>query len=81
VAIVKELDKAHYKLIFHTSIIFAVTFNTMLIPVNFLGVEANIGFAYKLTKSYIFIEGGGNYGFLNIQKGTAMVKIMPVRAL
>jgi hypothetical protein len=27
--------------------------------------------AYKIKKSYIFIEGGGNYGFLNIQKGTA----------
>lgn len=35
------------------------------------GIEGNVGFAYKLKKSYIFIEGGGNYGFLNIQKGTA----------
>jgi hypothetical protein len=35
------------------------------------GIEGNIGLAYKLKKSYIFIEGGGNYGFLNIQKGTA----------
>jgi Outer membrane protein beta-barrel domain len=36
-----------------------------------LGFEANVGFAYKLKKSCVFIEGGGNYGFLNIQKGTA----------
>ena len=35
------------------------------------GIEGNIGLAYKLKKSYFFIEGGGNYGFLNIQKGTA----------
>ena len=35
------------------------------------GIEGNVGFAYRLKKSYIFIEGGGNYGFLNIQKGTA----------
>jgi hypothetical protein len=36
-----------------------------------VGIEGNVGIAYKLRKSYIFIEGGGNYGFLNIQKGTA----------
>jgi len=36
-----------------------------------VGVEGNVGFAYKFKKSYVFIEGGGNYGFLNIQKGTA----------
>jgi hypothetical protein len=35
------------------------------------GIEGNIGLAYKIKKSYIFIEGGGNYGLLNIQKGTA----------
>lgn len=38
--------------------------------VNF-GIEANIGISYKINKSSIFIEGGGNYGFINIQKGTA----------
>jgi hypothetical protein len=36
-----------------------------------LGIEGNIGLDYKLGLSNIFIEGGGNYGFLNIQKGTA----------
>jgi hypothetical protein len=35
------------------------------------GVEGNLGLQYKLKQSYVFIEGGGNYGFLNIQKGTA----------
>ena len=35
------------------------------------GIEGNVGLAYKFKKSSIFIEGGGNYGFLNIQKGTA----------
>ena len=38
--------------------------------VNF-GVEGNVGLAYRIKRSSIFIEGGGNYGFLNIQKGTA----------
>lgn len=35
------------------------------------GLSGNVGFAYNMNKSNIFIEGGGNYGFLNIQKGTA----------
>lgn len=35
------------------------------------GVSGNVGFAYHFGKNNIFIEGGGNYGFLNIQKGTA----------
>ena len=35
------------------------------------GVSGNVGIAYGFSKSHIFIEGGGNYGFLNIQKGTA----------
>jgi hypothetical protein len=35
------------------------------------GASANVGFAYHFGKSNLFIEGGGNYGFLNIQKGTA----------
>jgi hypothetical protein len=35
------------------------------------GVEGNLGFAYKIGAGDLFIEGGGNYGFLNIQKGTA----------
>ncbi|MEO8962069.1 MAG: porin family protein [Ginsengibacter sp.] len=35
------------------------------------GVSGNVGFAYHFSKSNIFIEGGGNYGFVNIQKGTA----------
>lgn len=35
------------------------------------GVSGNVGFSYSFNKSNVFIEGGGNYGFLNIQKGTA----------
>jgi hypothetical protein len=35
------------------------------------GVSGNVGVAYHFSKSRVFIEGGGNYGFLNIQKGTA----------
>jgi hypothetical protein len=38
--------------------------------VNF-GFEGNLGLKYKFKRSSIFIEGGGNYGLLNIQKGTA----------
>ncbi|MBS1746860.1 MAG: outer membrane beta-barrel protein [Bacteroidetes bacterium] len=34
------------------------------------GIEGDIGFSYNFFRSKIFIEGGGNYGFLNIQKGT-----------
>ena len=33
------------------------------------GVSGNVGFSYRFNRSNIFIEGGGNYGFLNIQKG------------
>lgn len=35
------------------------------------GISGNVGFAYHFGKNNLFIEGGGNYGFLNIQKGTA----------
>ena len=35
------------------------------------GIEGSLGFSYALGKGYFFIEGGGNYGFMNIQKGTA----------
>ncbi|RFM28976.1 porin family protein [Deminuibacter soli] len=38
------------------------TFNT--------GVAANIGIGCGLGKGRLFLEGGGNYGFLTIQKGT-----------
>lgn len=34
------------------------------------GVEGDLGFALNLTGSEIFIEGGANYGFINIQKGS-----------
>ncbi len=35
------------------------------------GISGNVGISYSFNRSNIFIEGGGNYGFLNIQKGTA----------
>jgi Outer membrane protein beta-barrel domain len=35
------------------------------------GISANIGLAYHIHRCSFFIEGGGNYGFINIQKGTA----------
>ncbi len=35
------------------------------------GVSGNVGLIYGAGRSRILIEGGGNYGFLNIQKGTA----------
>ncbi len=36
------------------------------------GIEGNLGLAYTFNhNNRIFIEGGGNYGFLNIQKGDA----------
>lgn len=34
------------------------------------GIEGDVGFAYNFGMSKVFVEGGGNYGFLNIQKGT-----------
>lgn len=35
------------------------------------GISGHIGFAVHIgARSSIFIEGGGNYGFVNIQKGT-----------
>lgn len=36
-----------------------------------LGIEGNVGISYRFGRNSIFIEGGGDYGFLNIQKGTA----------
>jgi hypothetical protein len=36
-----------------------------------MGVEGNVGLNYNFGASNVFVEGGGNYGFLNIQKGTA----------
>ncbi|MDQ0107270.1 porin family protein [Chitinophaga terrae (ex Kim and Jung 2007)] len=36
-----------------------------------VGISGNVGVAYQFGRSSIFIEGGGNYGFLNIQKGSA----------
>ena len=34
------------------------------------GVEGDVGLALNMKSGKLFIEGGGNYGFLNIQKGT-----------
>jgi len=36
-------------------------------PFNF-GIEGNVGLNYRFGQHNIFIEGGGNYGFVNIQK-------------
>jgi len=38
--------------------------------INF-GVEGAIGFSYKIGNNSVFVEGGGNYGFINIQKNSA----------
>jgi Outer membrane protein beta-barrel domain len=38
------------------------------------GIEGNVGLGYRIGPNCIFIEGGGNYGFLNIQKGTMIGK-------
>lgn len=35
------------------------------------GLAGNVGLAYKMKRNTIFVEGGGNYGFINIQKGSA----------
>ena len=34
------------------------------------GIEGDVGLALNMKNNKLFIEGGGNYGFLNIQKGT-----------
>lgn len=36
-----------------------------------MGVSGNVGINYHFDRNNIFLEAGGNYGFLNIQKGTA----------
>jgi len=33
-----------------------------------IGISGNLGIAYHFNSGAFFIEGGGNYGFLNIQK-------------
>jgi len=35
-----------------------------------VGISGNLGFAYHLKNGSVFIEGGGNYGFINIQKNS-----------
>lgn len=35
------------------------------------GLAGNVGIGYKIKRNMIFLEGGGNYGFINIQKGSA----------
>ncbi len=35
------------------------------------GIEGNIGIAYRFGNSSIFLEGGGNYGFVKLQKDKA----------
>lgn len=35
------------------------------------GVQANVGVSYTIKRSSIFVEGGFNYGFVNIQKDAA----------
>lgn len=35
------------------------------------GISGHIGLDYKLLKGNLFIEGGGNYGLINIQKNEA----------
>lgn len=34
-----------------------------------VGVQGGVGLAYTINRGKIFIEGGGNYGFIDIQKG------------
>ena len=34
------------------------------------GIEGNVGMSFRFGANSIFVEGGGNYGFLNIQKGS-----------
>lgn len=34
------------------------------------GIEGDVGLAFNCGKGNLFIEGGGNFGFINIQKGT-----------
>lgn len=36
-----------------------------------VGISGNIGLAYSFQNSSIFIEGGGDFGFVNIQKNPA----------
>ena len=34
------------------------------------GIEGNVGVARRCGRNYLFFEAGGNYGFINIQKGS-----------
>ena len=34
------------------------------------GVEGNIGLLYQMNNAAVFIEGGGNYGFIGLQKNS-----------
>lgn len=34
------------------------------------GAQGDVGIIYNIGRSAVFVEGGGNYGFVNIQKGS-----------
>ncbi|SEK18062.1 porin family protein [Parapedobacter koreensis] len=38
-----------------------------------VGFEGNVGIAYSFGRSSVFLEGGGNYGFIKIQKGDGVI--------
>jgi hypothetical protein len=62
-------DQAHTQPLTSAPISFALTQDVKdsLRSTNF-GIEGNIGVAYALGPGRIILEGGGNYGFVNIQK-------------
>lgn len=35
------------------------------------GIEGHLGFSYTVSNLNFFVEGGGNYGFINVQKNEA----------
>jgi hypothetical protein len=39
-----------------------------------IGISGNLGLAYLFGRNQVFIEGGGNYGFRNIQKNDGIGK-------
>lgn len=65
-------DEAETKPITYAPISFDTTANIkdQLNSTNF-GVEANIGISYQTGPHHFFFEGGGNYGFIPLQKDKA----------
>ncbi len=66
----KQIPPALVEEFFGASIDTTIKARSDLHNFNF-GVQGGVGFAYTIGRGKLFLEGGGNYGFIPVQKGDA----------